>query len=284
VPLVWLSNVAIHEVGYATNWVKHIARDGIPYPAMLDKLPAAESIRAWWAQNLAQASSVSEWFEQLVTKQLYELSQVLQKSGFWILHRFANLLFTLIALFFFYRDGPQVTSQIETFCRLRLGERWVEPIRHVPLAIRATVDGVVLVGLAIGSLVGAGYAVVDVGSPVLLGALTAAAAMIPFAAPIVYGAVAMYLGITGEVLHGVLLFAWSQAVYFVLDHFVRPIIIGSNTRIPFLLVLFGILGGVETMGLIGLFIGPIAVATFLAWWRAEISPDSQPPAVPPAVG
>lgn len=273
VPIVALSNVAVHEIGYATKWAQSITHNGVPYPSVLDKLPMAESVRAWWNDNLAHGSSVSSWLEQLVTEELYGLSQVLQKSGFWLLHRMANLMFTMISLFFFFRDGLQIIAQIEAFCRRRLGTRWVESLRRVPLAIRATVDGVVLVGIAIGALVGAGYAAVNVGSPVLLGALTAAAAMIPFAAPLVYGSVAIYLGLTGKVVAGVMLFVWSHAVFFVLDHFVRPAIIGNTARMPFLLVLFGILGGIETMGLIGLFIGPIAMVTFLTWWRVEVGGD-----------
>jgi predicted PurR-regulated permease PerM len=274
VPIVELSNVAVHETGYATKWAKSIAHNGLPYPSMFDKLPIADSLHAWWNENLAEGSLLTAWVEELVTEKFYGLSQVLQKSGFWLLHRLANLMFTMIALFFFFRDGLKITAQIEAFCRRRLGARWVDSLRRVPLAIRATVDGVVLVGIVIGALVGAGYALVNVGSPVLLGTLTAAAAMIPFAAPLVYGTVALYLGFTGKVLAGVLLFAWSHAVFSVLDHFVRPIIIGNTTRMPFLLVLFGILGGIETMGLIGLFIGPIAMVTFLTWWRVEVGNES----------
>ena len=58
-------------------------------------------------------------------------------------------------------------------------------------------------------------------------------------------------------------------VLFIADHFVRPTMIGSATKLPFLAVLFGILGGVETMGLVGLFIGPVVMTLFVTLWHEE---------------
>jgi predicted PurR-regulated permease PerM len=51
------------------------------------------------------------------------------------------------------------------------------------------------------------------------------------------------------------------------DHVFRPVLIGSATRLPFLWVLIGILGGVEMMGLLGLFVGPATMATLILLWR-----------------
>lgn len=273
VPLALLSNLAIHEVSGAIDWMRKVSREGFAYPQTLDNLPGSATLREWWEKNLAQPTTLGEWTGQLMSDQLYEMSHLLQVSSFWVLHRVANLFFCFISLFFFFRDGDTLGGEIEAFCRNRLGEQWVESLRRIPLAIRATVDGVVLIGVVIGLLVGFGYAAVDVRSPVLLGALTAVAAMIPLAAPLVYGVVALYLFFLGEILNAVLLFAWSHAVFFVFDHFVRPIMIGNTTRMPFLLVLFGILGGVETMGLVGLFVGPVAMVLLLTWWNTATEPE-----------
>jgi predicted PurR-regulated permease PerM len=56
-------------------------------------------------------------------------------------------------------------------------------------------------------------------------------------------------------------------VVFVADHFVRPILIGNSTRLPFLWVLLGIFGGLESFGLIGLFLGPAIMSVLIAFWR-----------------
>lgn len=60
-------------------------------------------------------------------------------------------------------------------------------------------------------------------------------------------------------------------VVFVAEHFVRPVLIGSSARLPFLLVLFGILGGAETFGLIGLFVGPALMTVLTMLWAEWIA-------------
>ncbi len=58
-----------------------------------------------------------------------------------------------------------------------------------------------------------------------------------------------------------------MAVTFTADHFVRPVLIGGATKLPFIWVLLGILGGVEAWGLLGLFLGPAIMAALIMMWR-----------------
>ena len=58
-----------------------------------------------------------------------------------------------------------------------------------------------------------------------------------------------------------------QSLFFFADHFIKPAFIGGAIKLPFLAVLFGILGGVETLGLLGLFVGPIVMVLFLTLWQ-----------------
>ena len=64
---------------------------------------------------------------------------------------------------------------------------------------------------------------------------------------------------------GLLIF--GSLVVFVADQFVRPAVIGGSTRLPFLWVLLGILSGVESFGLLGLFVGPALLAVLITLWR-----------------
>jgi len=63
------------------------------------------------------------------------------------------------------------------------------------------------------------------------------------------------------------LLAFGSLVVFVADHFARPVLIGGSTRLPFVWVLLGILGGVESFGLLGLFLGPTLLAVLITLWR-----------------
>src|SRR5437763_10863859 len=134
-------------------------------------------------------------------------------------------------------------------------------------AVHGTVDGLVLVGLAEGFLLGIVYFAVILPYPAIIGAITAVAAVIPFAAPVVYTLAGLYLLATGNTVGGIVIIVAGSVIVFVADHFVRPVLIGGAARLPFLLVLLGLLGGLATFGFLGLFLGPAIMAALIALWR-----------------
>jgi predicted PurR-regulated permease PerM len=127
----------------------------------------------------------------------------------------------------------------------------------------------VLVGLAEGLLLGIAYEFASVPSAVLWAAATGVLAIIPFGAPLAFGTVAAVLFFNGNTIGAAAIVAFGAVVLFVADHFVRPTIIGNATKLPFLAVLLGILGGVEMLGLIGLFVGPVVITLFVTLWHEE---------------
>jgi len=78
-----------------------------------------------------------------------------------------------------------------------------------------------------------------------------------------------------RVTAAVVLFLFASALVFVADHFVRPALIGRSTRLPFLFILLGIFGGLETFGLLGLFLGPTLMAVMVAIWREGAHQEAQ---------
>jgi predicted PurR-regulated permease PerM len=147
------------------------------------------------------------------------------------------------------------------------------------------VVGLVLVGLAEGLILGVVYFFVGLPYPASIGAVTGVAAVIPFAAPTVFCVAALYLIAQGKLVAAIVIVASGFIVVFVADHVVRPVLIGGHARLPFLWVLLGILGGVETLGFLGLFVGPAVLAALMALWRewTEALPQETPdPARPTA--
>ena len=134
-------------------------------------------------------------------------------------------------------------------------------------SIHGTVTGLVLVGLAEGVILGVAFAIAGVPHPVLMGTLSAVAAILPFGATVAAAFAALLLAATGSVIAAIVLFAFGAALAFATDHFVRPVLIGGATKLPFLWVLLGILGGLEVWGLLGLFLGPAIMAALILLWR-----------------
>jgi predicted PurR-regulated permease PerM len=82
----------------------------------------------------------------------------------------------------------------------------------------------------------------------------------------VWGPVAIYLLATGSIWRGIVLIAVGVLIIGLVDNFLRPILIGKDTRMPDYVVLISTLGGIATFGTNGFVIGPVIAALFLAAW------------------
>ena len=140
----------------------------------------------------------------------------------------------MLALFFAYRDGPTIAKQSHIVADRLVGPS-AEPLAEEAIvAVRATVNGLVFVGLAEGAVLGAAYVIAGVSHPVLFGFATALLATVPFGAPLVVIIACFALLIQSRITAAILLFLFASAVVFVADHFIRPGLIGASTRLPFL--------------------------------------------------
>jgi predicted PurR-regulated permease PerM len=245
--------------------------EGLAPPAWVQRIPmVGTEIHNWWLATLGQPHGLAHLLQDGSVGRMQTASEVLKRVGSGLLHRLIDVGFAFLCLFFFYKDGAALQRQTDHIGAHLIGaERWSLYALKVPVAVRATVNGLVLVGLAEGVLLGIGYKIAGVPSSVLWGAATGVLAIIPFGAPLAFGAVATLLLVRGATVAAVAIAAWGAIVLFVADHFVRPTMIGNATQLPFLAVLFGILGGVETLGLVGLFVGPVVMTLFVTLWHEE---------------
>lgn len=273
IPALLALREAFEQAPAVAALVARAQNAGIAPPPVLRRLPVLGGyIEQWWQSVLGQPHGLGHLLSDASVGWLHSASDVLKRFGSQVLHRLLDFGFSFLCLFFFYKNGQVLHLQI-----IRIGERLVGPerwhryYRTIPSAIRATVDGLVLVGLGEGVLIGIGYAVAGLPSAALLGAVTGVLAIIPFGAPVVYLGVTAVLAAGGNTAAAIGIAVWGTMVLFVADHFIRPTLIGNATRLPFLAVLFGILGGVETLGLVGLFIGPVLMVLFVTVWREAVS-------------
>lgn len=261
------------EAHSVLTWVREARTIGVAVPDWLGHLPFIGPFAAgWWQTNLGDPQGSAELLERLEHGQIVTFSRHL---GTVLLHRAVMFGFMLLALFFLFRDGARLTGQMLITSRRAFGTRGEQIGRQIIASVRGTVNGLVLVGLGEGVILGIAYAFARVPHPVLLGSLTAIAAMIPFGAPLVFGAASLLLLAQGATVAAIAVFVFGLAVVFVADHAIRPVLIGGATRLPFLWVLLGILGGIETWGLLGLFLGPAIMAALILLWR-EWSAPSEP--------
>ncbi len=194
-----------------------------------------------------------------------------------------KLCFAVMSLFFFYRDGQTILSQVSKALEMVIGPRIHHYLATISDTTRAVVYGIGLTAIAQALLAGLSYFVADVPNPMLLTIITFMLALIPFGPPISYTAVSLWLFSQGQTIEAIGVMAWGVCIVSTADNVIRPLVISGATQIPFLLIMFGVLGGIASFGLVGLFIGPVILAVLLAIWRewlheTQIEPVMMPKA------
>ncbi len=265
VPLGLVGVQLAREAHGAADWVRNAQQNGIPEPDALHRLPWGQAeVDQWWQQNLADPGQARELVQRTTRGHVGDVSRMI---GEQVARRTTLFVFTLLTLFFLFKEGDSVTRQLRRAATRGFGPGGERVGRQIIASVHGTVNGLVLVGLGEGLLLGIVYAVAGVPHATVFGAVTALAAMIPFAAPIGFGSAALLLAAGGSVAWALAVLIMGALVTFTADHFVRPVLIGGATRLPFIWVLLGILGGVEVWGLIGLFLGPAIMAALILLWR-----------------
>ncbi|HET8612519.1 MAG TPA: AI-2E family transporter [Sphingomonas sp.] len=268
---------AAAEAQDLARWIANARAHGIPVPHWVLTLPfGSDWATHWWQGHLATPEATQAELARFDSQTLIAQTQTLGKG---LIHRSVIFFFTLLALFFVLRDGELLVAQMR-----RGGERLLGPAGErmglqVVQSVRGTIDGLVLVGIGEGVVMAIAYILLGAPHPLLLGCATAIAAMIPFGAAVMFAVAAIALLVQDHFAAAIAVLAIGFTVLAIADHLVRPALIGGATRIPFLWVLVGILGGVETLGLLGLFVGPAVIAVLVMLWRELVARDAPAEAI-----
>jgi predicted PurR-regulated permease PerM len=272
-PIAFAAMQILRESQSLLGWINDARQHGVPIPAPINQLPwIGGRVLLWWQENLLNPEDARTLFREVGPGSLLGLTRNL---GPELLHRALLFGVTLLTLFFLFKDGEGLWSRFLALAEKAFGERGRPIAGHVIDAIHGTVDGLVFVGLAEGLIIGIGYWVTGVPHAMAFAIATCILATIPFGAPLIFCFAALLLLGAGKMFAAMGLVGFGFLIVFATDHVVRPIVIGGATQIPFLLVLLGILGGLSSLGLVGLFVGPALMAVFVAVWRdlaVEVEP------------
>jgi predicted PurR-regulated permease PerM len=270
VPLGYAALQIAHESGTFIGYVAELRHNGLPAPQWLPKLPGiGAALAGWWRDNLADPQTMQALLGRMFARIPANTARTI---GVEIVHRLVIFGFTLLTLFFLFRDGEALCRELLRVSHDLLGPSGERVAQHMIAAVHGTLTGLVLVGLAEGLVIGFAYAAAGLPHVVPLAALTGVLAVIPFGAPVAFWGAGFYLLMIGSTGAAIGVVGSGLLVVFVADHFIRPFLIGGAARLPFLWVLLGILGGLETFGLLGLFLGPVILAALMSLWRDWTGP------------
>ncbi|MDB6446286.1 MULTISPECIES: AI-2E family transporter [Pseudomonas] len=180
----------------------------------------------------------------------------------------------LYLLFFFLRDGAELARKVRAAVPLAEYQK-----RRLQLkfnrVVRATVKGNLLVAITQGALGGLIFWILGIPTVLPWAVLMAFLSLLPaVGAGLVWAPVAVYFLLSGAIWQGVVLTLFGVFVIGLVDNFLRPILVGKDTKMPDYLVLVSTLGGLAVFGLNGFVIGPLIAALFISCWALFV--ESQP--------
>jgi predicted PurR-regulated permease PerM len=262
-PTAGLSVALVRELEPLVDTLRRLASGDVPdLPAWVDHVPLLRDQVRELFEKAGQPAARREWI-RAATGELREIVAV----GRDVLRNVATLFLTLFTAFFVYRDGEALLEDVHKLLDRIAGGR----ARTVTVAVRETVKAVfygwLMTAAAQGLVAMIGYWIAGLGAPVLLGVATGFVAVIPFGVGLVWVPVVAVLVYQAAWWQAIFLTIWFLGVVGLIDNFLRPLFISGPAKVPFILVFFGVLGGLAAFGLIGLVLGPVLLAVLLALWR-----------------
>ena len=176
--------------------------------------------------------------------------------GGWVI----NALVTVLALYYFLADGHELTASAMRL--IPLDDRYQrELVNKFVETSRAVTSASLLAAIVQGLLIGVGLYFTGLPGLFLLVMLTIFTSFIPMVgSAIVWVSCALWIYFSGHVATAILFAAWSGTVAVVCDNLLKSLVLHGQAQLHPLLALLSVLGGVQMLGLLGIFVGPMVVA------------------------
>jgi len=274
VPMMFAIGALLIEANVLLRDIAAADRNGIPPPPWLASLPLAGSwLAERWQLGLARPGAFAAWVERMQPAEMLVWAQSL--GQFMARHVFI-IAFAVLVLYFLYQQGESLSGGLRRVLSQRLGERAEAYVQLATCALRASVNSMLVVGLIEGLAVWIVYSIAGAVHAGIWAAITGALGVVPFLGYVAVITLSLQLAITGAKTSAVLVLALGTLILLVGDKVVRPAVARDGTRLPFVWVLMGCLGGFEAFGLIGLVIGPVALTLAREIWEQRMHEVRRP--------
>jgi predicted PurR-regulated permease PerM len=266
-----LSLLSIMFARQVAALIEHFrGRTFVAYPALLAKAetyPVIGPALSWLRENASvSAEQVQGWLTQGVQSVLRSAATMGSGVVLGVVGTLVGFFLTLFLLFFLLRDGRSMLEHVARLVPMEKRRRSAL-VRYLGDVTRAVAYGSTMTALIQGTLVGIGFAIAGLPSPVVFGVLGGLAAFIPAAGTgVVLIPAVIVLAIMGRWGAAIFLGLWSLLVGFS-DNFLRPLLAAQRADVSALAVFIGVIGGVAAFGFIGLIIGPVLLSLIVALLR-----------------
>ncbi len=226
-------------------------------PAWLKRVPLiGETLSQSWQDYASDAeSTLEDWRPWLNEAGLWLLSHSLDLAK-----GFLHLALSVLIAFFFYRDGEGLAIRLREGMQRISGDSAQRMVDVAKTTVQSVVYGVIGTALVQGIVSGVGFTIAGAPAPMLLALLTFFLSFIPFGPPIVWIMASISIFAAGRIGWGIFMVAYGVFVISLVDNIIKPVIISRGSKLSFIVMFMGVLGGVAAFGFIGIFIGPTLLA------------------------
>jgi predicted PurR-regulated permease PerM len=281
VPFIIIGTTLADNINVLMAAVRKAIEAGPPDPPQwLGKIPlvGAKAVESW--QELAGDTG----------KLMAKLKQWIQPLSGWLLagglmlgRGVAEIALSMLIAFFLFRDGVSLAERLNSAVSRIGGDKGVRLLTVAGKTIRGVVYGILGTALAQAVLAGFGFLIAGVPTAALLALFTFFASVVPLVgATIVWLPAAIWLFNQGSTGWGIFMIIWGLGVSNV-DNIIKPWLISQGSKMPFILIFFGVLGGALTFGFIGVFLGPTLLAvgySVFSEWNASRRAETASAPVP----
>jgi len=250
-------------------------------------LEVTHSVGPWIERQIEQPDQLDrllwsnprlEWLQPYQHELMTKISELAGMVGTFLVNSVAaatrgtasfllSAFVMLYAFFFFLMSGRQLLEKVLYYIPLEPEDENLMVEKFLSVT-RATLKGSLVIGIVQGLLAGAGFAVAGIEGSAFWGTVMAVMSIIPAVGTgLVWVPAVIYLFVIGKTGVAIALGVWCLVVVGTVDNFLRPALVGRDTKMPDLMVLISTLGGLFYFGAVGFIIGPVVAALFIAVWE-----------------
>jgi len=251
---------AVHVGQSVTPWVESFVREPGALSHYLEKIPYYDQILPYRDMILEKAGQAVGLISNFLIDSLQSITKMTVNAIF-------NVVIMLYVMFYFLTMGSQLLEKILYY--LPLAHHDEERLLHRFTSVtRATMKSTLIIGMLQGGLCGLAFYLAGIQGAVFWGTVMAVMSIIPaFGTAIIWGPALVILALTGDFTGVAILTVICGLLAGNLDNVLRPRLVGKDTEMHDLFVLFGTLGGIALFGILGIIIGPIISALFITIWE-----------------
>lgn len=261
------------NVDQISGWLEGHIQAGLPtLPDWVVRVPWAGShIDTFW-QGIASGdpeviNRIKEWSKPL--------GGFLLKMGAAVGSGVLVLFLSLAFSFFFYISGHELIHWLMIILRRIGGQRGQELMLIAGGTVRGVVYGFIGTALVQGALAWFGYWISGVPNAAAFGLVSCFLSLMPGGPSLLGLPVALWLYHEGSTTWAIFLAVWMVGVVGMADNVVKPLLIGKESNLPFVLILIGVIGGAMAWGVMGVFLGPTLLAVSYTllhnWARFDVA-------------